>query len=260
MAGRVRIERKGEVAWILFENRERRNAMSVDMWKVIPEAARQLDEDPAIRAVVLRGAGEEAFVAGADLSEFPDEKQGAGTSAYGVLIGAAFAALENIGKPVLAAIHGPCVGGGCAIALCADLRFCAQDAVFAIPALRLGIGYGADGIEKLARVVGEPAAREILLTGRHFDSAEAAAMKLVNRVLPKLELDDYVRSLAESVAANAPLAVRATKNAFIDIGRPEGSRRRDAVEQAVAACLESDDYREGVRAFLEKRRPEFRGR
>ncbi len=263
MPGKLRVERDPEndaLAEIVFDHPERRNAVTTEMWRAIPEIARDLDADDRVRVVVLRGAGERAFVSGADISQFEESRSGEGAVQYDMVNLDAFEALASIGKPVLAAIHGFCIGGGCAIALCADLRYCADDAVFAIPAARLGLGYGAAGMAKLLRVVGEPRAKEIFMTARRFDAREAEQMGLVNRVVAKRELDAFVRETALAIADNAPLTLRAAKTTFEELARSDSERRADRIERAIRRCFESDDYEEGVRAFLEKRRPVFVGR
>ena len=260
MPGRVLTKKSGAVGSIVFDHPERRNAINDAMWDAIPGLVAELDEDPEVRVVIMRGQGDIAFVSGADISEFERNRVGDAALEYDARNTRAFEALARMRKPLIALVHGFCVGGGCAIALTADLRFAAEDAVFAIPAARLGLGYGRGGLESLVGVVGLSAAKEIFFTARRFSADEALSMGLVNRVLPKTELEAFVEKTAQQIAENAPLTLESAKRILGSVGRAPAPAEIEAQAESLRRCYASDDYAEGVRAFLEKRPPRFEGR
>ncbi len=254
------IDRDSGIATLTFDHQPRRNAITGDMWDAIPDAVTTLDEDDDVRVVVMRGAGDVAFVSGADISEFEQSRTGASAEEYDRSNARAFSALSALSKPLIAMIHGFCVGGGCAIALTADMRYCDEDGVFAIPAARLGLGYHAGGLETLVSTVGQAAAREIFFTARRLRAEEALQVGLVNAIVPKERLADHVANVARQIANNAPLTISSAKFILHELRKPGSQRDRDAIDASIHDCYASADYTEGVRAFLEKRPARFRGR
>lgn len=247
--------------WIIFNNPARHNAISLDMWRGLAEALEHFAGDDTVRTVVMQGAGDKAFVSGADISEF-DSKRGSSAQKveYGNVAAEANRWLATFEKPLIALIRGYCIGGGLATALAADVRFATPDSRFGIPAARLGLGYDYAGLAKLARIVGPAVARDILFSARLLEADEALRLGLVNFVTERGDIDAAVERYALKVAGNAPLTVRAAKAALNVFER--GSRESDitAVQALVDACFDSDDYKEGRRAFQEKRPPQFIGR
>ncbi len=249
------------VGWMTFNQPEKRNAVSYDMWTAIPEIISNFAADPAVRVVVMTGAGDKAFVSGADISEFEEKRNTPEqVEVYEQATAAANGALRELQKPLIAMIRGYCVGGGLAIALTADLRIAAEDAQFAVPAAKLGLGYGYGGIKELMHLVGPSYAKEIFFTARRFDAEEAIRMGLVNRVVPVNDLASETATYAEIIAGNAPLTVKAAKAAVNEGTKDPSERNLDAVDAMVKACFDSEDYIEGRRAFMEKRKPNFQGR
>jgi len=258
---RMIARKDSHVGWMIFNNPERRNALSVDMWRAIPEILDEFEADPAIRAIVLRGAGDKAFISGADISEFETHRSSAESVAeFDRIATAALSRLHEVRKPTVAMIKGFCIGGGLAVALQCDLRIASEDARFAIPAARLGLGYRWNGVKRLVDIVGPAYAMEIFCTARQFTAAEAIAMGLANRVVADGQLEVYVRDYCSRIAENAPLTLEAVKGVIAELTRPHGEMDRERCEALVARCFASDDYVEGRRAFMEKRKPVFRGR
>jgi enoyl-CoA hydratase len=253
--------KEGGIGWMIFNQPEKHNAVSYEMWAAVPRIMADFEADAAVRVIVLTGAGEKAFVSGADISEFESKRSAEDNiKVYDAAGEAAQRALIEAAKPTIAMIRGICIGGGLAIALNTDIRICSANSVFAVPAARLGLGYKYPGIRRLVDIVGPAFAKEIFFTAGKFSAEDARIMGLVNRVVPEPELEARVRALAATIAANAPLTVKAAKMA-IDAAVTDAERRRMAeVDAAIKACFVSEDYVEGRRAFMEKRKPVFRGR
>lgn len=253
MTKTVRIHINAAVATLVIDNAERRNAMSLAMYAAIPDAVRSIVDAPAVRVVILRGAGDIAFGAGSDISEFSEHRTGSAAIVYNEIEERAVQAIAAIGVPVLALIHGPCMGGGAGMALCADIRFAADDATFAVPPAKLGVGYPSMSTARLQAVVGVSRAKDLIFSGRVIDASEALRIGLVDFVAAKADLEKQVDSYAAQITRNAPLTIAAAKLA-LDHGNTAATRA------AIAACYSSADYAEGIRAFGEKRRPRFEGR
>lgn len=247
------------VGWITFNQPEKRNAVSLEMWEAVPEIIDDFVSND-VRVVVLKGAGDKAFVSGADISEFEKVRSTPEQIAtYEAATGGSHAALNSLEIPIIAMIRGFCIGGGLAIALSADIRITADDGQFGVPAAKLGLGYGYGGIKELMNLVGPSFAKEIFFTGGRFTAAEAETMGLVNRVVAVEDLESTVTALAQTIAGNAPLTVKAAKAAINEGTKNPDDRDLDRIAAMVEACFNSEDYKEGRRAFMEKRKPVFRG-
>ena len=255
MAG-VRGERTGAIGMLIIDNPSRRNAMTADMYGVVRVAVEKLVTE-GIRVVVLRGAGDVAFGAGSDISEFPTRRMDDQAELFDAIEHDAWAALAEIPVPVIAAIHGPCMGGGIAMALQCDIRIAADDATFSAPPARLGLAYPEDALSRLVDLVGPAQAKLLLYSARVIDAEQALQIGLVQEVVPKAELDAHIEKLAGQIARLAPLSHRATKLSVDFLTRNDLAA--DAAE-ARRACYTSADYREGVQAFLDKRHAVFEGR
>jgi enoyl-CoA hydratase len=254
-------KKEGSIGWIIFNNPARHNAVSLDMWQSLTLVLKAYERDPDVRAIILKGEGEKAFVAGADISQFKEKRSSPeAVQYYNTTADEAGEVLRSSPKPTIAMIRGYCIGGGTGIAVSCDVRIAADDARFGVPAAKLGLGYRFAGIKRLADIVGPSFAAEIFYTGRQFDAQEALQMGLINRLVPAAELEESTRSFANTIANNAPLTIASVKRALLEYGKDPASRDLDLCQKMVDDCYASEDYKEGQTAFMEKRKPVFKGR
>jgi enoyl-CoA hydratase/carnithine racemase len=257
---KILASKRDGIGSLVFNQPEKRNALSPDMALAAADAIEDFAQDANVRVIILSGAGDKAFVSGGDISRFEAERATPEQMAEYSRKSARFrTALMGVGKPTIAMIRGYCLGGGLSVALNCDLRFCAEESQFGIPAARLGIGYGAERLTQLVNLVGPSVAKDILFSGRRLNAAEALRVGLVNQVLAASELADFVAKYATTLAANAPLSIIASKRVIDEIVKDEQERDNALCERVIADCFASQDYIEGRRAFMEKRRPAFTG-
>jgi enoyl-CoA hydratase len=257
---KVLSRKEGGVGIVTFNNPERHNAVSLEMWEATTRILNGFAADEDVRVVVLTGAGGKAFVSGADISKFGSERATIeAVRAYNKKTDATNASIAEFPKPTIAMISGYCIGGGLGLATCCDLRICSDNSRFAVPAAKLGLGYGYTGLKRLVDVVGPSFAKEIFYTARQFDAQEALMMGLVNRVVPAAELETYVKGVTDTISANAPLTIKAVKFTVGEVLKDESKRNLARSAEMVEACFSSRDYTEGRTAFMEKRKPVFTG-
>lgn len=253
-------EKSDGIGWMTFNNPARRNATSLEMWEAIDVILKDFEADDSVRVIVMKGAGGKAFVAGADISEFKEKRNDAeAAERYAKTSDGAKYLLANLKKPLIAEINGFCLGGGLAVAMSADMRFAAEDAQFGVPAGRLGIAYNFDSLRRLVQLVGPAMANEIMFTARRLNAEEALRIGLVNRVMPVGELGATVKEIAQTIGKNAPLSVNASKVTIKEVLKDESQRNMGMLAQISEECFNSNDYKEGRQAFMEKREPVFTG-
>lgn len=255
------VTKEDGVGTILLNNQERRNAMTFEMWEGLPIVLDDFMSDPGVRVIVVGGAGGKAFCAGADISQFEKNRSSEDAVAiYNKTVEIASNALANSAKPTIAKIEGFCVGGGVGLALCCDIRIANDDSRYAVPAAKLGLGYRADGLKRLVDVVGPSMAKEIFFTARQFTAVEAQNMGLINRLVSRSTLDAYVDDYTRTIAGNAPMTIFAAKTVIDELGKDAEERDNTLCNKVVDDCFASEDYKEGRKAFMEKRKAQFQGK
>jgi enoyl-CoA hydratase len=261
MTDKILSEVKNGIGWIIYNNPERRNAVSLAMAEKVSQVISGHTENKDVRVIIVKGEGGKSFVAGQDISEFEELRSTPdGVERYERITNAMYDGVRYCPKPVIAMIEGYCMGGGMALACACDIRICSDNSIFAIPAGRLGIGYRANFTRWVVETVGAPVAKEILLTARRYDAVEAMQIGLVNRVTTAKKLASFVEEYAASIVQNAPLSVRASKAIVNAVGDSQSQWDNQAIKELVDACSNSDDYKEGRHAFMEKRIPQFNGK
>lgn len=257
---KILAEIKDATGWLTINQPERRNAISLEMWEGIAKSFSAFANDSSVRSVVMTGAGDKAFTAGADISQFDKNRADADAAErYAQISREARQTILDIRKPVIAKIRGFCMGGGLGIAMTADIRIAASGSTFGIPAARLGIAYDTTNLMRLVHLVGPAKAKEILFTGRRYTAEQALQMGLINDLVEVEELDATVAAICAEIADNAPLSMEATKTTIDEILKVRGDLDADAIQTLVDRCFNSADYQEGRKAFMEKRRPAFEG-
>jgi len=257
---RIIARKEGAIGWLIFNNPAKHNAISMDMAEAVPAVMRGFEEDSAVRVIVVAGAGEKAFAAGSDISGFESVRADPQKNKhYNDVNERSYNAVYECTKPTVAMIRGYCIGGGLDFATSCDVRFCSDNAVFAVPAGKLGLGYGHEGILRFGRVIGYMRARDLFLSGRRLGADEALRLGLVHRVIPLAELEAETTAYAQSIADNAPLTLAAIKRAFLEYEKDPALRDLASAQAMIDACFKSADYVEGRNAFAAKRKPQFKG-
>jgi enoyl-CoA hydratase/carnithine racemase len=259
-AGQLDHHVQGHVGYVTFNNPAKFNAVNYEMWCALPIAMQALVDNPQVRLIVLQGAGEKAFVSGADISQFNTHRNGDASTHYNEATQAGYAAVLDCPKPTLAKIRGICMGGGLGLALNCDVRMASADSKFRMPAGRLGLGYAFDGVKRFTEVVGTANTADLFFSARIFGADEALRIGLLKQVSPVDAYDEAVNAYLQMVCENAPLTLAAAKRSLLEIRKNPHERDLSGVQAMVDACFTSEDYKEGRKAFTEKRTPQFQGK
>jgi enoyl-CoA hydratase/carnithine racemase len=260
MTEKMLSERQGRVGIMTFNNPEKHNAVSFEMWEAAERILDSFESDPEVRVVVLTGAGGKAFVSGADISKFESERASEeAVQRYNAMVEKVYGRIYRFPKPTIAMIRGYCIGGGLNLAICCDMRYATEGSRFALPAAKLGLGYGYKGLRRYIETIGPVATKEIFFTARQVNAAEALRWNMVNAVIADDALETTVMGVANTIADNAPLTIATIKHSTVEILKDQAEHDVAACDAQVAACFASNDYREGRKAFMEKRKPQFTG-
>ena len=260
MTDKMLSDRQGRVGIMTFNNPEKHNAVSFEMWEAAERILDGFENDPDVRVVVLTGAGGKAFVSGADISKFESERASEeAVQRYNAMVEKVYGRIYRFPKPTIAMIRGYCIGGGLNLAICCDMRYANEGARFSLPAAKLGLGYGYNGLRRCIETIGPVATKEIFFTARQLNATDALRLNMVNAVVADDALEATVMGVANTIADNAPLTIATIKRCTVEILKNEAQHDIAACDAMVAACFASNDYREGRKAFMEKRKPQFTG-
>ena len=252
---------EGRVGILTFNNPEKHNAVSFEMWEAAEKILDAFESDPEVRVIVLTGAGGKAFVSGADISKFESERASEeAVQRYNALVDKVYTRIYRFPKPTIAMIKGYCIGGGLNLAICCDMRYATEGSKFSLPAAKLGLGYGYSGLRRYIETIGPVATKEIFYTARQLTAAEARRWGMVNEIVADDALETTVMGIANTIADNAPMTIATIKRSTVEILKNQADQDVAACDAMVTACFASNDYKEGRKAFMEKRKPQFTGK